>query len=180
MEDPTDDEKSMQSFIRSTMMGMLAPVADHVREMQSQFGQMHKKVSVVSTTVDENRAQLEQQHADVVAFREYMVNVDSDVEKLRSDLAQVHREKQRLHNDHDVTKNDLAKVASNLRTSNVVLKALQQKTEDLDGDVRALQQGAQKMGRAFLEQREQVAQLKEYAENLNGRYTDTLRDMNIL
>jgi chromosome segregation ATPase len=161
------------------MMGMLAPVADHVREMQSQFGQLNKRFSVVSTTVEENRSQLDQQHADFVAVRECLVTMDSDVDKLRSDLAQVSREKQRLHNDHDVTKNDLAKVAGNLRTSNVVLKALQQKTEDLDGDVRTLEQGTQKMGRTLREQHEHIAQLKEYAENLNGRYTDTVRDLNM-
>mmetsp|Transcript_89211 Transcript_89211/g.177371 ORF Transcript_89211/g.177371 Transcript_89211/m.177371 type:complete len:512 (-) Transcript_89211:133-1668(-) len=178
--DPTDDEKSMQSFIRSTMMTMMAPVADHVRDMQGQLGQLHKKIGVVSTGVDENRVQIEETHADVVALRECLVTQDSEVEKLRSDVAQVHREKQRLHSDHDVTKNDLAKVAGNLRSSNVVLKALQQKTEDLDKDVHALQQGAHKMANSILEQGEQVAQVTEYSENLNGRHADTVRDMNSL
>eukprot|EP00419_Tripos_fusus_P091013 CAMPEP_0172871782 /NCGR_PEP_ID=MMETSP1075-20121228/92280_1 /TAXON_ID=2916 /ORGANISM="Ceratium fusus, Strain PA161109" /LENGTH=512 /DNA_ID=CAMNT_0013722063 /DNA_START=41 /DNA_END=1579 /DNA_ORIENTATION=- len=178
--DPTDDERSMQSFIRTQMMAMMAPVADHVREMQSQLGHLHKQVAVISTSVDENRAHIEQQHADIAAYRECSATTDSDMEKLRSDLAQVHREKQRLHNDHDVTKNDLAKVAGNLRTSNVVLKALQQKTEDLDADVHTLQQGTQKMGRAMLEQGEQLAQVREYSENLNGRYVDTVRDLNNL
>jgi len=175
--DPTDDEKSMQSFIRSHMMSMLTPVADHVREMQNQLGQLQKKVDLASAGVDENRTQLEEQHADVVALRECLVSQDSEVEKLRSDLAQVQREKQRLHGDHDVTKNDLAKVAGNLRTSNVVLKAIQQKTEDLDGDIRTLQQGHQKMAKNILEQGEMVAQNREFAENLNGRHADTVRDL---
>jgi len=103
--------------------------------------------------------------------------MDSQLERSQSDLAQTHREKERLHGDHEVTKQDLSKVAGNLRTSNVLLKALQQKIEDLDGDVRTLQMGATKMGRNLLEQTEKVAHAREFSEGLNSRHLELVKDV---
>jgi chromosome segregation ATPase len=172
-----EEEKTMQSLIRSTMMAMLQPVAEHVREVQEQVNQLVKGLSDVHANCDENKAHLDQQQRDVVALRACVAKVESQIDRLQSDLMQTHREKERLLEDHESTKADVAKVAGNLRASNGVIKALQAKTDDLDTDVGALQQSSQKAAKQLQEQGEAGAKLKEYTEALNGKHTDLVRNV---
>merc|ERR1719297_633175 len=120
-----DDETSMQSLIRSTMMTMLQPVAEHVREVQEQLALLSKSVGVINEKSDENKMHLNQHQQDLQALRTSLAKSDSHVDRLQSDLTQTQREKERLYDDQETTKNDLAKVAANLRSSNAVLKSLQ-------------------------------------------------------
>mmetsp|Transcript_36236 Transcript_36236/g.69812 ORF Transcript_36236/g.69812 Transcript_36236/m.69812 type:complete len:489 (-) Transcript_36236:93-1559(-) len=172
-----EEEKTMQSFVRSTMVAMLQPVAEHVREVQEQLDKLAKELSSVHGRCDENKAQLDQQQEHVVALRTCTVKVESNIDRLQSDLAQTHREKERLLEDHEATKADVAKVAGNLRTSNTVLKALQGKAEDLEADVKNLQKGSATAAKQLQEQGESAAQLREYTEGLNGKHMDLVRDV---
>jgi len=172
-----DEEKTMQSFMRSAMVSMLQPVAEHVREVQEQVDKLAKELKGVHARCDENKAHLDQQQEDLVALRTCTVKVESNIDRVQSDLAQTHREKERLLEDHEATKSDVAKVAGNLRASNNVLKALQGKAEDLEADVKTLQQSSVKAAKQIQEQGESGAQLREYTEGLSGKHTDVVRDL---
>mmetsp|Transcript_23249 Transcript_23249/g.72397 ORF Transcript_23249/g.72397 Transcript_23249/m.72397 type:complete len:489 (+) Transcript_23249:22-1488(+) len=179
-EEEDDEPSKMQGFIRSQMLSIMQPVAEHVREVQGQVQQLVKRLQATDGRVDENRVALDQQHQDLLATRKGLAQTDGHVEKLQSDLGMTHREKERLDSDHEVTKSDLAKIAGNLRTSNVLLKAMQQKCEDLDSDVRSLQMGTAKMGRSLVEEAEKSTQTREFAEGLNARHLDMVKNINEL
>jgi len=172
-----DDETSMQSLIRTTMMTMLQPVAEHVREVQEQTTLLSKSLGVTNAKCDDNKAHLNQQQQDLQTMRTCLAKTDSHVDRLQSDLGQTHREKDRLYEDHESTKNDLAKVAGNLRSSNSVLKALQNKVEDTDTDIRTLQNNSAQEAKQLTEQSEKSAQLWELVQGLNGKNADLVRDM---
>jgi len=167
----------MQSFMRSTMMTMLQPVAEHVRELQEQVDQLTKGLSGVHGRCDENKAQLDQHQQDVVALRTCTARVESNIDRVQSDLAQTHREKERLLEDHEATKADLSKIAGNLRTSNNVLKSLQGKAEDLETDVKGLQHSSAKAAKQLQDVTESSARLKEFTEGLNDKHIDLVRDV---
>jgi len=177
MQDQIDDEKSMQGFIRSTMMTMLQPVAEHVREIQEQTCQLAKGLATNNERIDENKLHLDQQQQDLQAFRACLAHTDTHVDRLQTDLVQTQREKERLFNEHEVTKGDLTKVAANLRESNTVLKAVQSKAEDMDSDIRNLQGGAAKAASKLQENEEKTSQLSEFAESLGGRHADLVREV---
>merc|ERR1719297_525689 len=106
-------------------MTMLQPVAEHVREVQEQLALLSKSVGAINEKSDENKMHLDQHQQDLQTLRTCLAKSDSHVDRLQSDLTQTQREKERLYDDHEATKNDLAKVAANLRSSNTVLKSLQ-------------------------------------------------------
>jgi len=176
-EDQIGDEKSMQGFIRSTMMTMLQPVAEHVREIQEQTTQLAKGLATNNARIDENKLHLDQQQQDLQTFRTCLAHTDSHVDRLQTDLVQTQREKERLFNEHELTKGDLAKVAANLRESNAVLKALQAKTEDINTDIRNLQGATAKSASKLQDNGEKTAQLREFTENLSGRHADLVREV---
>merc|ERR550532_3796232 len=120
------------------MMTMLQPVAEHVREVQEQVGLLSKSIHATNDKCDDNKAHLNQQQQDLGTLRTCLAKTDSHLDRLQSDLTQTQREKERLHDDHEATKNDVAKVAANLRSSNTVLKSLQGKADDMDTDIRML------------------------------------------
>merc|ERR1719362_131270 len=103
--------------------------------------------------------------------------MDSHLDRLQSDLTQTQREKERLHDDHEATKNDLTKVAGNLRSSNTILKSLQTKVDDMDTDVRNLQNSSTQAAKQLTEQAEKTAQLQEFATGLHGKSADLVRDL---
>ena len=115
--------------------------------------------------------------SDLQAFRTCLAHTDSHVDRLQTDLVQTQREKERLFNEHEVTKGDLTKVAANLRESNTVLKALQAKTEDMDSDIRNLQGGAARTATKLQDNEEKTSQLHEFAESLSGRHADLVREV---
>jgi len=172
-----DEEKTMQSFVRSTMMAMLQPVAEHVREVQEEVNKFAKGLSSVHARCEENKAHLDQHQEHLVALRTCTVKVESNIDRVRSDLAQTHREKERLLEDHETTKADIAKVASNLRSSNNVSKGLQGKVVDMEADVKMLKQSSAKAAKQVQEQGESAAQLREYTEGLNGKHMELVRDV---
>jgi len=176
-DDQIDDEKSMQGFIRSTMMTMLQPVAEHVREIQAQTSQLAKGLATNNARTDENKLHLDQQQQDLQAFRTCLAHTDSHVDRLQTDLVQTQREKERIFTEHEVTKGDLTKVAANLRESNAVVKALQGKTEDMDSDIRNLQGGAARAATKIQDAEEKAAQLREFAESLSGQHADLVREV---
>eukprot|EP00419_Tripos_fusus_P032452 CAMPEP_0172783270 /NCGR_PEP_ID=MMETSP1074-20121228/204349_1 /TAXON_ID=2916 /ORGANISM="Ceratium fusus, Strain PA161109" /LENGTH=497 /DNA_ID=CAMNT_0013620257 /DNA_START=33 /DNA_END=1527 /DNA_ORIENTATION=+ len=159
------------------MMTMLQPVAEHVRELQEQVDQLTKGLSGVHGRCDENKAQLDQHQQDVVALRTCTARVESNIDRVQSDLAQTHREKERLLEDHEATKADLSKIAGNLRTSNNVLKSLQGKAEDLETDVKGLQHSSAKAAKQLQDVTESSARLKEFTEGLNDKHIDLVRDV---
>mmetsp|Transcript_60366 Transcript_60366/g.116424 ORF Transcript_60366/g.116424 Transcript_60366/m.116424 type:complete len:502 (+) Transcript_60366:109-1614(+) len=172
-----EDEKSMQGLIRSSMMAMLQPVAEHVREIQEQTSQLAKSLATTNGKIDENKQHLNQQQQDLQAFRTCLAHTDSHVDRLQTDLVQTQREKDRLHSEHEVTKSDLTKVAGNLRGSNLVLKALQAKAENMDTDIGSLQGAAARTATKVQETQEKNAQLREFAENLSGHHYDLVREV---
>jgi chromosome segregation ATPase len=172
-----DDEQSMQSLIRSTMMTTLQPVAEHVREVQEQLALLSKSVGVINEKSDENKMHLNQHQQDLQALRTSLAKSDSHVDRLQSDLTQTQREKERLYDDHEATKNDVAKVAANLRSSNTVLKSLQSKADDMDTDIGMLQSNAAQTAKQLTEQAEKSAQLQEFAMSLHAKDADLVRDL---
>mmetsp|Transcript_133910 Transcript_133910/g.267243 ORF Transcript_133910/g.267243 Transcript_133910/m.267243 type:complete len:502 (+) Transcript_133910:98-1603(+) len=177
MQDNLNDEKSMQGLIRSTMMTMLQPVAEHVREIQEQTSQLVKGLATNNARIDENKLHLDQQQQDLQAFRTCLAHTDSHVDRLQTDLIQTRREKERLFTEHEVTKGDLTKVAANLRESTTVLKALQVKTEDMEADIRKLHGAATKAATKLQDNEEKSAQLREFAESLSGQHADLVREV---
>jgi len=177
MQDNLTDEKSMQGFIRSTMMTMLQPVAEHVREIQEQTSQLVKELATKDARIDENKLHLDQQQQDLQAFRTCLAHTDSHVDRLQTDLIQTRREKERLFTEHEVTKGDLTKVAANLRESTTVLKALQVKTEDMEADIRKLHGAATKAATKLQDNEEKTAQVREFAESLGGQHADLVREV---
>lgn len=172
-----DDETSMQSLIRSTMMTMLQPVAEHVREVQEQLALLSKSVTVTHEKYDENKTHLNQHQQDLQTLRTCLAKTDSHLDRLQSDLTQTQREKERLHNDHEATKSDLGKIAANLRSSNAVLKSFQGKADDMDADIRTLQSNSAQAAKQLTEHAEKSAQLQEFSETLQGKNADLVRDL---
>jgi len=177
MHSENDDEKTMQGLIRSSMMAMLQPVAEHVREIQEQTTQLAKSLVATNGRIDENKDHLNQHQQDLQSFRTCLAQTDSHVDRLHTDLVQTQRERDRLHSEHEVTKSDLTKVAGNLRDYNLVLKALQAKTENIDSDIQNLQGAAARTATKVQDNQEKTAQLREFTENLNGRHADTVREV---
>jgi len=175
-----DDQGSMQAFIRSQMYSIMHPVAEHVREVQAQVQQLAKRVKETDGKIDEHRVCFEQHLDELTALRRTIASTDQNVEKLQNDLGVAHREKERLGADHEVTKTDLAKTAGDLRMTNVLLKQMQQKHEDLDGDVRSLHTGHEKTNRTFAQEVERISQVMEIAHGLNGRTMDMMQSIDDL
>jgi len=177
MDEELGDEKSMQGFIRSTMMTMLQPVAEHVRTIQEQTTQLSKGLATNNARIDENKLHLDQQQQDLQTFRKCLAHTDTHVDRLQTDLAQTQREKERLFKEHELTKCDLTKVAANLRESNLVLQALQGKAEDMNADIRNLHGGAARAASKLQDSEEKTSQLREFAESLSGRHADLVREV---
>jgi len=162
-----EDEQTMQAFIRSQMYSIMHPVAEHVREVQAQVQQLAKRVTATDGKIDETKVCVENQHDEFLGLRRNLSDHDTSLERLKDSLDTAHREKEKLGVDHEITKTDLAKIATDLRTSNALLKAMQQKCEDLEGDVRSLHTGAEKIGKTFAQEAEKIAQTRELANSLN-------------
>jgi len=171
-----DEERAMQHFVRSTMMAMLQPVAEHVRDVQEQVDKRGKELTAVHARCDENKARLDQYQEDFGTLRTGVGKVESNVDKLQNDLANVYREKERLHNDHETTKGDAVKVANSLKKSNSELKALQGKFEELEAEVVMLHQSSAK-AKQLQEQVEFTTQLREFTEGLNSRHMELVQDV---
>jgi len=177
-----DDDRpsSMQSFIRSQMYSIMHPVSEHVRELQAQLQQLAKRITGTDSKIDETRLCMDQQHSEVFALRKALTQTDSHLERLQNDLGSSYRMKEKLGADHEVTKSDLSKIAGDFRSTNVMVKAMQQKCEDLESEIRALYAGTAKMGQTLAAEAEKSARVKELTECLNARHCDMAKDIDAL
>jgi len=175
-----EDQQTMQAFIRSQMYSIMHPVAEHVREVQAQVQQLAKRVTASDGKIEEHRVCMENQHDECLNLRRSLSQHDASLEKLHDGLDLAHREKDKLGTDHETTKSDLSKVAADLRTTNSLLKAMQQKVEDHDADVVSLHTGVEKMGRTFALEAEKGAQTAEFANGLNVRQMEMMQRLDEL
>jgi len=172
-----DDAGSMQALVRSTVYSIVHPISEHMKELQAQVQQLAKRLKETSDRHEESRLCIERQHEELLNQRKSISNHHNDLEKLRNDLGTTHREKDKLGDDHESTKTDLAKVAADLRTTNALLKVLQQRSDDFDGDIRSLHAGATSTGKLIAEEAERSAQIRELAQSLNGRHFELAKEV---
>jgi len=165
----------MQAFIRLQMHNIMRPVAEHVREVQAQVQQLTKRLNASDLSMEESRLCMEQQHGELFTLRKGLAQTDTHVEKVQNDLGTTHREKDRLGVDHETTKSDLAKLAGDLRTTNILMKDLQQKYEDLHGGLRSLRAGSEKTNRTLAQEAEKTAQIKELVDGLSSRHSEAAK-----
>jgi len=99
------------------------------------------------------------------------------IEESQMEVADKVKDLRRLEAQRNELNAKVRMLSGNLRASNNVVKALQAKTEDLDIDVKALQQNSQKTAKQLQEQGEAGAKLKEYTEGLNGKHVDLVRNV---
>jgi len=166
------EQSTMQAFIRSQMYSIMHPVAEHVREVQAEVQQLAKRLKEADGKVDDNRTCYAEMHNELLSLRKTIASTDANVEKLQVDFGISVRDREKLSADHEATKSDLAKTAGELRTTNVLVKSLQQKSEDLEGDVRSLHTGHEKVGRTLAMEAEKIAQTMELTASLNNRMLD--------
>jgi len=171
------EEHNLQSFVRNQMISIISPVAEHVREMQDQLQELKKGFSQIDDRERGDRNAIDKNFQEMSKLRDSLEKMDTRLEQLDRDVAMSKREKDRLEAEHEVTKSDLSKTAGNLRTSNVLLKAVQQKTEDLDGDIRNVHSSTSKIGRTLMEHAEKLAQLQDMGEVLNERHLEMVKEL---
>jgi len=174
---PGEEESHTQDFIRSHMMSILHPVAEHGRELESQVNQLSQALSATDALVSGSQAANKQHDQDVEALRSGFAQLGRQVEKLQAELSRSNREKSRLDTDHELTKADLTKAVGHVRSSGDTLKALQKKVEDMDADMGALRVANGQTNRSLMGFEEGLNQLRDLHEGLNGRQVDMVKDM---
>jgi len=171
------EEHDLQSFVRIQMISIISPVAEHVREVQDQVQELRRDLAQMDDRERGDRTSIDKNCQEIVTLRDSLKKLGSHVEQVDRDAAMSKREKDRLEAEHEVTKSDLSKIAGNLRTSNVLLKAVQQKTEDLDGDMRSIHSSTSKIGRSLMEHAEKLAQVQDMGEALNERHLEMVKEL---
>lgn len=171
------EDQDLHGSIRGQMISIISPMAEHVRDVQDQVKELRKDLAQMDNKERGDRSAIDKNSQEMLTLRDMLKKMDSRLEQLDRDVAVSKREKDRLEVEHEVTKSDVSKLAGNLRTSNVLLKAVQQKTEDLDGDTRSLHSSTSKIGRTLMEHAEKLAQLQDMGEALNGRHLEMVKEL---
>jgi len=171
------EEQDLQGFVRDQMIRIISPVAEHVREVQDQVKELKRGLSQTDDRERGDRTAIDKTSQEILTLRNSLEKMGSRLDQLDREVAMSKREKDRLEAEHEVTKSDLNKTAGNLRTSNVLLKAVQQKTEDLDGDIRNVHSSTSKIGRTLMEHADKLAQLQDMDEVLNARHLELVKEL---
>eukprot|EP00929_Paragymnodinium_shiwhaense_P047617 TRINITY_DN24143_c0_g1_i1.p1 TRINITY_DN24143_c0_g1~~TRINITY_DN24143_c0_g1_i1.p1 ORF type:complete len:668 (+),score=177.89 TRINITY_DN24143_c0_g1_i1:184-2187(+) len=131
--EPSEDAV-MQDFIRNNMTNILAPMADHIRDLQRHIYQLTESGKAVEAKVERSRQEVVQVQHEFGQLRATQAVTDSRLDQTKVDLSCVQRERDVLAGDHDSTKVALDK--SNTRVSNVdaAVKLLQQQLQHLDNN----------------------------------------------
>jgi len=168
-----EGEDMMQLFIQQHMMSILAPIADHVRALQEQVGQLVRDAPVISSTMDRHENKLEHNEQKLSHVWNSLSNNNARLEKMQQDLLKVNDERATLEAQHEVTRASLARADSVLQATAASLIDLRNAAKGMDVNVRQLQSGFAETNKVLSERLEPgLSQLRELQDALNERFLD--------
>jgi len=170
------EEAYMQSFIRSHMMNILTPVADHVHELQIQLGQLRQDLKTADGNIGEFKRISDEKCEKLATMENRFYPVHLQIEKLEAEIAMSNREQARMQTEHRLTKSDVRKTAESLLSSDAAIKTLQHNVQSLDSSIESAQAQSKRCSKETLEMRDSFTRLDGMCEGLNQRHFDLVKE----
>eukprot|EP00928_Gymnodinium_smaydae_P031936 TRINITY_DN23273_c0_g1_i1.p1 TRINITY_DN23273_c0_g1~~TRINITY_DN23273_c0_g1_i1.p1 ORF type:complete len:513 (-),score=144.37 TRINITY_DN23273_c0_g1_i1:56-1594(-) len=171
-----DEETYMQGFIRSQMLSILRPVAEHVHQLRSQQEMLGQQLMALDGRVDEVKAQQAESTQDALSVRCAISETHARMEKVQDSISLVQREQSALNADHKATKIALGKTMTSLNKSEASAATMQQQLQYMDKDLHALQMRMTESSRLFASLSDGLSETRESVEDLQSRHESLARE----
>jgi len=133
-----DDSNPIQEFVRLHMMSILHPFAEHVRELQSQMGDLSDRTSKTCLEVDQQKTKLHHHEAQLSATFSNIKESKEKAEVLRKDFDVARGELSEVQTAHRATSSSLAKAETKIDLTASEVDAMKQQLKDTGTKVGAL------------------------------------------
>jgi hypothetical protein len=174
---PREEEDAMQEFIRSRMMSMLHPVAEHVRELHGLVHGLRETMGTIDAKADRARDEIGKYAGEFASVRSNICLVDSRLDKTRVELSMTHREKGLLQTDVEDAKQSIGKVHSKVQGADASLKLLQQQMAHVDQNFQIHQLNTFKTAAGLEDHIPRLKRLEESVEDLDARQLNAVANL---
>lgn len=173
---PGGDEL-MQGFIRHFMLGILNPVAEHVRELQSNVEEIHGKLRDHAQRHDELQATCDSSSNKVNDNRLILSKNTVRLDRFELEIKQGSEERNQTILETEALKKEVTEMKMKMGTMQNSLNTTKEHCLDLENQVRALKLDVGSNANYLAEYSEQIKGVKNDMQVAHDKHLDLVRDV---